>query len=458
MERSNAMNPNGSQKPSRPAKNIAFRIIVCAAVLAVGVISMSKLASLKQPPTEVERTERALRVEAMRVQPVNVEVAITGYGDVKALNVVSIAPEVAGKVVRIHPRLQAGEIIPRDEVLFEIDARNYAAALKEARAAVSQYQNAILRLRKQYAIDRERLETLKRNQELAKNEFGRIRLLYEKDRVGTRSAVDRAEQAYNSAADQVDLIEQKVTLYPIQIKEAQSSLAAAQARLERAEADYERCQVKAPFKGRIKSVALEEDQYVSPGQAVMTLADDSILEIQVSIDSRDARRWLRFKNVASGTEAFWFQELEPVMCEIRWTEDTEGSVWLGRLDRVVKFDQQTRTVTVAVRIDAETRAQQAPTDLPIVEGMFCAVSIPGKTLQHVFELPRRAVSFENKVYAAVNNRLKTLSVEVARTESGVAYISTGLKTGDTVIVTRLVDPLEGSLLEITYQEDQESSS
>jgi len=51
------------------------------------------------------------------------------------------------------------------------------------------------------------------------------------------------------------------------------------------------------------------------------------------------------------------------------------------------------------------------------------------------------------VYVEKDGRLKTLQVEVARLQGDDAFISRGIAPGTRVIVTRLVDPLENSLLE-----------
>jgi multidrug efflux system membrane fusion protein len=85
-------------------------------------------------------------VEAIRAQPTDSQVMITGYGEAQALKVVPISPELSGTIVEIHPRLDAGEIIPRGETLFRIDIRNYDAAMKEAQATVKQWENTIKRL------------------------------------------------------------------------------------------------------------------------------------------------------------------------------------------------------------------------------------------------------------------------------------------------------------------------
>ena len=410
------MNSNKIEKAKKPAMVVLISIVVSIIVLIVGVMGMKMLASMKTPPAEAKNGERPLRVEATQVKQEDIPVFITGYGEVKTFNVVPIAPEVTGKIVKIHSRLEAGEIIPKGEILFKIDPRDYMTVCKTGR---------------------NRLRILKRSQELAKKEYERVRVLFEKNSVGTQAGVEAAEKAMLSASDLTNQIAQV---------------------LETAETNLERCEVRAPFNARIKSVSLEKGQYVTPGQNVVILADDSILEIQVPLDSRDSRKWLRFREDKTNGKVAWFSSLEQVPCQISWTENNNGQTWDGQLHRVVKFDQQTRTLTVAVRVYAKTAVKKNSQSLPLVEGMFCSIKIPGRTLNNVFRLPRQAVSFENTVYLAVDNRLKTVPVKVARMEGENVYVHSGLIAGDMVVTTRLINPLENALLEITNNSQKEKQS
>ncbi len=391
-------------------------IVVSIVVLFASILGMTTLAGLKTPPTEAKNGERHLQVEVLEVEQEDFPIIITGYGEVKALNVVPIAPEVAGKIIKIHPRLEAGEIIPKGDLLFKIDPKDYMTVRKTGR---------------------KRLTILERRHELAKKEYGRVRKLFEKNSVGTLTGVETAEKVMLSVADQINQI--------LQV-------------LETAETNLKRCEARAPFNARIKSVSLEKGQYVTPGQNVVTLADDSVLEIQVPIDSRDARKWLRFDGEKINAKIAWFSGLEQIPCKISRTENNNGQTWDGRLHRVVKFDQQTRTLTVAVRIDAATAVIKNSLSLPLVEGMFCSVKIPGKILDNVIQLPRQAVSFENTVYLAVSNRLKTVPVKVTRIEGEHTYVADGLNVGDMVVITRVIDPLENALLEITNKSQKEKQS
>ena len=438
-----------SKEEHRPKKHVMIRIGICVLILVSGWVGMNGLASLKEPPAEAKTEERPIKVKTTTAQPRDYPVIISGYGEAKALTVVTVAPEVLGRVVYTHPKLKTGQIIPSGDILFRVDPSDYEAGLLEARAGVTQWQATVARLKKQYAIDSKRLKTLERSAQLAKSEFERIKRLFKADRVGTRSGIDQAERAYNSALDQADQISQAVSLYPLQIREAESSLASTRARLSVAETNLSRCTITSPFIARIQSVTVETGQYVSPGQNVLTLVDDTVLEIHVSLDSRDARHWLQFEPVSDRQPTAWFGNLKPVECTIRWTEDKAASGWIGMLNRVVKFDQQTRTLTVAVRVNAQSARGDGHLSLPLVEGMFCTVDIPGRTMRAVYRLPRQAVTFENKAYLVnADNRLKTVDVRVERIEGEYVYVGQGINPGDTVILTRLIDPLENALLEI----------
>ncbi|MCP4680856.1 MAG: hypothetical protein GY864_00810 [Desulfobacterales bacterium] len=103
---------------------------------------------------------------------------------------------------------------------------------------------------------------------------------------------------------------------------------------------------------------------------------------------------------------------------------------------------------MAVKITAQNAMPNSIDSLPLVEGMFCLVEIPGRILTNVVRLPRWAVSFDNTVYISNNGRLKTRPVTVERVEGEDAYISEGLNPGTTVVTTRLIDPLENTRLTI----------
>jgi RND family efflux transporter MFP subunit len=431
------------------------RIVLIVVIIGVAFGLKTVLASMKREPAQKTITERPLTVEGIEIHPEDVPVTITGYGQVRALDIVEITAEVSGTVTAVHPRLEPGEVIPKGDLLFSIDQRNYEAALEQAAAIVGQQTNQKKRLERQYAIEKDRLKTLERSKALAKTEYDRLVTL-EDSGVGTQSAADQAEIALNQAQDRYDQLAQSVDLYPIQIAEAQSALLGARASEKLAKANLDRCEIRAPFNVRLKMVSLEQGQYVRPGTPVLTLANDAELEISVPLDSRDVRSWLQFDHNPTTGLNTWFSPVTPVRARVRWTEESREQYWEGVVHRVEGFDQNTRTVNVAIRISGKDAAA-LQTGLPLVDGMYCAVQIPGKPMKQVYRLPRWAVSYEGDVYVAEDNRLRVRNVEIVRSQGEETFVSTGLSPGDTVLTTRLVNPLPGTLLELAEPQPEEAT-
>jgi RND family efflux transporter MFP subunit len=377
---------------------VLVRILLCLLILAGGVFGMKKLKQMKKPPHKVEKKEPALPVQVVRVQAKTVPVSISGYGEIVARTEVTLPAEVAGRITFAHQDLRAGAVIEKGEILYRINEQDFHLNLESAQ---------------------DRLKTLVRDLELARKEYARIRDLYAKKKVGTESSVEKGEQAVNAMNNQI-----------IQVKQS----------IEQAKLQLSRCVIRAPFTGRVTELFADKDEYVTPGKNLLTLTDDSDLEIQVPLDSRDALEWLHFQPGREGSS--WFGSLEKTGCTVTWTEKENLHVQ-GYLDRVIRFDPRTRSLTVAIRLQPKNS-----TDFPLVQGMFCRVDIAGRSLENVFALPRSAVSFEQTVYVVQENRLHTRKMQVARTEESTAFISGGLQEGEQIIVTRLENPLENSLIRI----------
>jgi RND family efflux transporter MFP subunit len=375
-----------------------LRIILCLLILAAGIGGLLVLKKMKKPPRQVEASERPLPVRVTRVRAEQVPIVISGFGEVRSRRTVPLSAEVAGRILETYKGIQAGTVVRRGEVLCRINDEDYRIALESASA---------------------RFKSLSRDLELARKEFARVSGLYEKNKVGTLSSVEKAERSVNSIVNQRS-----------QVKQA----------MEAARLSIQRCTIRAPFTGRVAELNMEEGEYVTPGRKLCTLVDDSDLEVLVPLDSHDAVRWLRFKPAAEANG--WFGLPEQTDCRVSWSEQLDVQA-AGTLDRVVRFDPTSRTLVVAVRIERNTES-----GLPIVPGMFCRVDISGRLLDQVFVLPRQAVTFEGIVYTVQDNRLHSRRVEAAREQDSKVLVTGGLKNGDIVITTRLENPLENTLVRI----------
>jgi len=434
---------------------IVVRVVTSLLIIAVGLAGMALLAKMRKPPTQAEITETAIRVEVMTAESGDYPVTILGFGGVMPLNVSLLSCEVSGRVTEVNPRLEAGERLAEGDLIVRIDDRDYRAAHDEALATTKQLENTVNRLKLQLRYDKERLDLAERNLQLAKTEFERARKLLSESNVGSQVAVDAAERAFNTAATQAVSLRQSLETLPVRIAETEQNLVAAGARLARTEINLERCTVRAPFACRVKAASGELGQLASPTLPLATLVDDSVLELHVPVDSVDARKWLEFTADADADKPGWFGAPRPVACRVSWTEDLDGHAWTGTLHRVVDFSSDTRTLVLAVRVDRNSTATSG--SLPLAEGMFCRVEIPGRQLRSVFRVPRQSVTYEQELYAARSNRLATVRVRVEYVDDSYSYISRGIDEGDRIVTTRLVDPLEGSLIDATPRKEATDS-
>jgi len=382
----------------KASPSVFLRIFLCLLILGAGFAGFLVLKKMKKPPLQVEGNERALPVQAVQVQPGPVSVIVSGYGEIKSRSMVPLSAEVAGRITSVHPDLQVGAVIKKGEILCTINDQDF---------------------RLEFATAQTRLQSLSRDLALARKEFARVSSLYKKNKVGTLSTVEKAERSVNGIVNQRVQVEQAIELAKLRL---------------------ERCVIRAPFTGRITERNVEQNEYVTPGRKLVTIVDDGDLEVEVSLDSRDAVSWLRFRPPRDGGS--WFGLPEETGCTVTWTEreDVQGQ---GRLDRVVRFDPATRTLVVAVRLKPGNTSS-----FPLVQGMFCRVDIVGRPLDKAYILPRQAVTYEGNAHVVIDSRLHTRKVEVARVQDNKALITGGLQEGDTVIITRLENPLENALVRI----------
>lgn len=432
----------------------AARIIVVIAFIALGYGGYSIISGMRRPPAEIEAQESALPVKGIRLSSEDVAIVLKGYGTARARTRVSVSPEVGGLVVMIHPRLENGEIIPEGETLFRVDPRNYELRLEQADAEIEKLTAEIARIEQQQKNDARRLELSRRARDLADSEFQRVSRLLEENDVGSRSGVELAERTLTQAEDQVVAIENSLAIYPLQLKEREVALKAARVVRNTADLDLKRTDVKAPFDARLEGVSLEMNQVVTPGQPVLTVVDDSLLEIPVPLDSRESSRWFPFGDGSDGGgsgAAGWFAALpRDLAVGVTWTENPGEFRWRGRLARVERFDAETSTVTAVIEVANSSGGPQ------LAEGMFCEAAIPGKTARGVFRVPAEAVSHEDTVILAVESRIHTCPVEVVYRKGGEAFIRGELVDGDVLVTTRLAGPLERALLNVVFPADAAS--
>ena len=82
-----------------------LKIVLPIVVVVVGLAGAFMIASARQAPPRTERTVPGPLVEVVTVNRASVPVEVEGHGEVRARVMVEVVPQVAGRVVEVHPGL-----------------------------------------------------------------------------------------------------------------------------------------------------------------------------------------------------------------------------------------------------------------------------------------------------------------------------------------------------------------
>jgi RND family efflux transporter MFP subunit len=374
------------------------KIVFPLVVLAIGGLAAGAMIwSRKAPETRVpERPVPVVRV--LTVEPTSTEFVVTSQGTVSPRTESTLVPEVAGRVIEVHPSFVDGGFFEKGELLLEIDPYDYENALVQARSAVAQ---AELRLAQEEA-----------EAEVARGEW--------EDLGGGEASA--------------------LTLRVPQVAEARAALESARATVIKAERDLERTRIRAPYAGRVREKNVDRGQYVTPGTPLARIYAVDYAEIRLPLRDEDLA-FVDLPLVYRGVES---SETGP---EVTLRAEFAGKThaWQGRLVRTEgEIDPRTRMVHAVARVaDPYGRGDHGDRP-PLIAGMFVEAEIRGRTVEGVAIVPRTALHDDDQVLVVTDGDvLEFRQVEVLRTSEDQAVIGSGLERGERVCLSKLTTVTEG---------------
>ncbi|WP_165982610.1 HlyD family secretion protein [Dankookia rubra] len=201
-------------------------------------------------------------------------------------HVTRLAPQVAGRVAELlvddNQRVEAGQL------LLRIDPRDFEVALQNARARHGSAAAQVAEAGAQVAVRRAAIGQAQANvviaeadQENAETSLRRFRSV--DPRAVTQQARDDAEAQSRSARARVEAARQEVAAAEAQAAAAEAQRRAAEAALREAEAAVGNAELQlsytsiaAPVAGRIANRGVETGNYVTPGQALLSVVEPSV--------------------------------------------------------------------------------------------------------------------------------------------------------------------------------------
>jgi RND family efflux transporter MFP subunit len=373
-------------------------ILLPIAVLIAGALGAVALIMARGEPEQKPPEIMPPLVRVVESRTEDVQLKVQSQGTVSPRTMISLVPEVSGRVVRVSPSLAAGGFFDEGEVLLELDSSDYEQTAVLARAQVAQ---AELRLAREEA-----------EAEVARREWQDLR----------------------GDAEAPPLTSRK-----LQVAEARAALEAARAAQERAERDLERTRMRAPFAGRVREENVDVGQFVSRGQAVAQIYAVDRAEVRLPLPDED----LAYLDLRVDYRGETHRTRGPgVVLRASFAGDVHE--WRGRIVRTEgEIDARTRMVNVIAQVD-DPYDRSVPGRPPLAAGMFVEAEIDGRTFHDVVTLPRAALRGENLVWVVDDEdriRLRDVSILRATTES--VFIRSGLTDGERICISPLATVTDG---------------
>ena len=430
-------------------RRVVISQVVIAILLVLSGMGFVALSANKPGVVAKEVAAAPLNIDSYSVVPVSFREIITAYGTAQSDREVVIAAQVSGEIVGIHPRLKIGQkviaaqtIISADEptryadgdVLVQLDERDYANRVQQARNRINETIRDIEQLRQQEANGRRVLEKAKSDSVAFQQEYDRYRRAV-KLNAGAESELNRALVELNRHKDSIVQMENQLNLYPLQIAAAKERLSSSEFELQRAEDDLERTRVLPPFDGILSEIMAERGQYVRSGEPLVRLTDPGPIVVPVSIGLEDWRQLAASVHGGNIPEA------------ILATSETSAGKWTGKITRVApEADPGSRTIQVFVDVYNDQQDQK------LLPGTFVHARIAGDQNTNQIVIPRAAILKNHVFVISEGKTVRRLAVTQGRRLRSLVVITSGLTGTEQLAITNLTlleDGLEVSVQEVT---------
>jgi len=392
------------QRAGRGLLQALFAIIIIGAGIAGAVIFIM----LKKPPERKEQGVQAPLVEVEQLRVKDIPMVVHGYGTVNPKVEVDIIPEVAGKVVYIHPELIVGGLIRANQAILRIDPRDYELAVRQAEAAV--------------ADAGVQLETEQAEAEVARTEWRQLH----PDTEPTSPLVLREPQ----------------------IRKAKAMLDSSEAQFATVKLRLERTSLSLPFDALITTENVDLGQYVVMGQSLAKAYGTGSVEIEVPLKDSELAWFDVFENsiFSNGDPASAKGTPAEVKADFAGAEHT----WKGYVVRTTgQVDRTSRMISVVVEVLEPFKVIDGRP--PLLPGVFAEVLIQGNILGNAVAVPRDAIREGNQVWLVDGNRLRIRPLKIARVDKNFAYVVSDDLDKAKVVISSLDAVVDG--MEVRLEAD-----
>jgi len=376
-------------------------IIISAVVIVICLIILFNLRSQR---------EKTIKVTVEKVKKDDLTSIISASGEIKPKKNINISAHLPGRIVKIG--VEEGQEVKNGDFLLKLDSTQYEANAERDRALIQSYKAELIKSEAR----------LKKDQSF----YERQKNLYDEQLI--------SKEQLEQAKVQLDISEAQHKSILYQIEQAEASMKSTLDNLNKTI-------YYSPIDGIITSLRVEEGEVAiigtmnNPGTVLMTIADLSVMEVEVEVDETDVIH-LRLNQAANvRVDALPNQVIQGKVTEI-------GSSALQKLTATTAA-QESKDFKVIITLENPPKELKpglsASADIITAEKKnILVVPISALVLREKKEEKEKSqkekIQEEEGVYAVNNNRVKFTPVTKGVMGELMIEIISGLKEGEEIVV------------------------
>ena len=405
-------NKSGREKFLQFLLKLGIELVIPVLIV---VVALMFFRHQMQTRPKAQRRKPLKQGRLVTVQPLekgNFKTTVSAMGTVVPSMEVTIKPQVTGLIVSVDPVVIPGGLIKKNQVLYQIDSQDYITA-------VNQQESNVAKARLDMKLE-------SGNQQVAHQEFQMLQeVINEQDK--------------------------ELVLRQPQMAQTKAALESAEALLDQAKLNLQRCTISAPFNAMVIEKYEDVGSVVSPSNSLVHIigTDEYWIEVAVPVNQL---RWIHIpeSNEKNGSNVRIYN---PTVWGEEFYLDGEVARLMGELE------EQGRMAKLLVSVKDPLSLNTNSSYQPLLIGSYVRVEIEGIEIEQVVPIKREYLHNGDQVWLmSSENTLEIRIVEIEFSAKDTVYIRDGIEPGEKIITTNISAPVENMPLRTTDASSKEKNA
>lgn len=406
-----------------------FGVLLPCLILVLAVAGYAALIKSKKTIEPLKPQEKSWPITTLGVVVGDQTPELRLYGEAVVGRQVEMHTLVSGEIIATGANFKLGGIIKKGDTLVKVDDFEYKADLEEKQVGLLEANARLSELEARVKLEIDQLKAAKLQLKIASKDYKRAVRLKKQGSIAQKGVDDRqvtlslrqqaiAQRTSNIEIETARAMQQKAVIERLKVS------------VRRAERALRNTHLIAPFDAYVATVEGEIGQFASVNDRVATLIDSQQIDVRFSLSDGQYGRIIANEGTVINRSV-----------RVIWRVGLNQHNYEGKIERVgARISAQKGGVDVYARLDLSAAK------IPLRTGAFVEIYLKDRTFSGVVRLPETSLYGNERVYVVEAGRLVEKKVELVGYTDTDVLVRGNLKTGQTLLVSRLSAPVDGLLV------------